>query len=84
VQFRVDEKHIPNFFVTASSVFERNLATDTERIVVPPVEQFLTVDVRSDREQYEPRQQGAVTVTTRDASGKRWRRKSRSRSPTKR
>jgi hypothetical protein len=70
VQIRVDEKHIPNFFVTASSVFERILATDTERIVVPPVEQFLTVDVRSDREQYEPRQQGTVTVTTRDASGK--------------
>ncbi len=34
---------------------------------MPPVEHFLTVDVKSDREQYEPRQEGTVTITTRDA-----------------
>jgi len=70
VQIPVDKKHIPNFFITASTVFDRALSTDTERIVVPPVEQFLTVDVKPDREQYEPRQEGTVTVTTRDANGR--------------
>ncbi|HEX8409120.1 MAG TPA: alpha-2-macroglobulin family protein, partial [Thermoanaerobaculia bacterium] len=70
VQIPVDKKHIPNFFITASTIFDRALSSDTERIVVPPVEQFLTIDVKPDREQYEPRQEGTVTVTTRDANGR--------------
>jgi hypothetical protein len=70
VQFPVDSRHVPNFFVTASTIFDRQFATETERIVVPPVEQFLTVDVKTDREQYEPRHEGTVTVTTRDAAGR--------------
>jgi uncharacterized protein YfaS (alpha-2-macroglobulin family) len=70
VQLPVDDRHVPNFFLTASSVFDRQLFTDTERLVVPPVAHFLTVDVKSDREQYEPRQEGTLTITTRDVDGK--------------
>ncbi|HEX6088316.1 MAG TPA: alpha-2-macroglobulin family protein [Thermoanaerobaculia bacterium] len=70
VQIPVEQKHMPNFFVTASSIFDRQFMSDTERIVVPPAEQFLDVEVKPDREQYEPRQEGTVTITTRDASGK--------------
>jgi alpha-2-macroglobulin len=70
VQIPLNDRHIPNFFVTASSVFDVNVSTDTEQIVVPPVERFLDVDVKSDRESYEPRQEGTVTITTRDADGK--------------
>lgn len=70
LQIPVTEKHIPNFFVTASSVFDVTVSTDTEQIVVPPVERFISVDVKSDRETYEPRQEGTVTITTRDVDGK--------------
>jgi alpha-2-macroglobulin len=70
VQIPLAEKHIPNFFVTASSVFDVNVATDAEQIVVPPVERFIDVEVKSDRETYEPRQEGTVTITTRDVDGK--------------
>ena len=70
VQIPLTEKHIPNFFVTASSVFDVAVSTDTEEIVVPPVERFIEVDVKTDREAYEPRQEGTVTITTRDADGK--------------
>ena len=70
VQIPIGDRHVPNFFVTASSIFNRELATQTERLVVPPVEHFLTVEVKADREDYEPRQEGTYTVTTRDASGK--------------
>jgi uncharacterized protein YfaS (alpha-2-macroglobulin family) len=70
VQLPVDARHIPNFFVTATSVFDRNVMTDSERIAVPPVEKFLTVDVKSDREEYQPRQEGTVTITTRDVDGR--------------
>jgi uncharacterized protein YfaS (alpha-2-macroglobulin family) len=70
VQIPIDARHAPNFFLTASSIFDRALATETRRVVVPPAEKFVTVDVRSDRESYEPRQKGTVTLTTRDAAGK--------------
>jgi uncharacterized protein YfaS (alpha-2-macroglobulin family) len=70
VQLTLDERSVPNFFLTASSVFARQLATDTERVVVPPVEHFLTVDVEADREQYEPRQEGTLKIRTRDVNGK--------------
>lgn len=70
VQLALDDRHVPNFFLTASSVFDRTIATVTKDIVVPPVEQFLTIDVKPDREQYEPKQKGNVTITARDADGK--------------
>lgn len=70
MQVPLDQRHVPNFFFTASSVFDRQVATDVAQIVVPPVEQFIHVDVKPDREQYEPRQTGNVTITTRDADGK--------------
>jgi alpha-2-macroglobulin len=66
----LDQKHVPNFFLTASSVFDRVISTQTKSIVVPPVEHFLDVEVKSDREEYEPRQKGTVTITTRDTDGK--------------
>ena len=70
VQLQVDERHVPNFVVTASSVFNRRLASEQERVVVPPVEHFLEVTVRPDREEYEPRQEGTLTITTKTADGK--------------
>ena len=70
LEFATDERHSPAFFITASSVFDRALATDTERVVVPPVAHFLDVEVKSDRENYRPREEGQVTITTRDADGK--------------
>jgi uncharacterized protein YfaS (alpha-2-macroglobulin family) len=70
VQLTVDDRYTPDFFLTASSVFDRQLSSDTERVVVPPVEHFINVDVQSDRTDYEPRQEGTLTITTRDADGK--------------
>lgn len=70
VQIPIDSRHVPNFFVTATSLFDRVLSTDTERVVVPPVEHFLNVEVKPDREQYQPREEGTVTITTRDVDGK--------------
>jgi uncharacterized protein YfaS (alpha-2-macroglobulin family) len=70
VQLELDDRHVPNFFVTASSIFGRQFASKQERIVVPPVEHFLDVEVKADREQYEPRQEGKLTITTRTVDGK--------------
>ncbi|HEX7808273.1 MAG TPA: MG2 domain-containing protein, partial [Thermoanaerobaculia bacterium] len=70
VQLPIDERHVPNFFVTASTVYDLDIATDTERVVVPPVDQFINVEVKSDRELYQPRDEGTITVTTKDVDGK--------------
>jgi uncharacterized protein YfaS (alpha-2-macroglobulin family) len=70
VQLQLDERYSPSFSLTASSIFNRVLATETRRVVVPPVEHFINVEVKPDREQYEPRGEGKITVTTRDVDGK--------------
>src|SRR4029077_13995316 len=36
----------------------------------PPVQQFLSIDVKADREQYQPREEGSLSITARDAKGK--------------
>ncbi|HTG15792.1 MAG TPA: alpha-2-macroglobulin family protein, partial [Blastocatellia bacterium] len=59
-----------NIFLSAAMVSDRQIFTDTKQVIVPPVEHFLSVDLKPDREEYQPRDQGLLTVTTRDADGK--------------
>jgi len=70
VDLFVDEKYVPNVFLGATLVSDRQLFTDTKQVVVPPIKNFLTVDVKSDRPQYQPREDGTFTVTTRNDEGK--------------
>ncbi|MEO8033521.1 MAG: alpha-2-macroglobulin family protein, partial [Acidobacteriota bacterium] len=70
VELTLGDEHIPNVFLTASMVSDLQLHQDTKQIVVPPVQKFLSIDLQPDREQYEPRQEGSVKITARDASGK--------------
>ncbi|HEV2883719.1 MAG TPA: alpha-2-macroglobulin family protein [Pyrinomonadaceae bacterium] len=70
IEVPIEEKHIPNVYFTAVMVSEAQTFGDTEQIVVPPVEQFLAVDVKSDREQYQPREEGTLAITTRDFAGR--------------
>ncbi len=65
----VEEKHVPNIFLSALMVSERQLFIDTKQVVVPPVEHFLNVEVKSDRAQYQPGEEGVLNVTTRDSGG---------------
>jgi uncharacterized protein YfaS (alpha-2-macroglobulin family) len=66
----VEDKHVPNIFLNAFMVSQRQLVIDTKQVVVPPVDHFLTVDVKSDRSQYQPGEEGVLSVTTRDNSGR--------------
>jgi len=70
VEVDVTEQHVPNIFLNAAMVNDKQLYTDTKQVVVPPTKNFLTVDIRPDRNQYEPREDGKFTVTTRDDQGK--------------
>ena len=69
IELEIDEGFTPNVFLDAVLVHDGQLFMDSKQVVVPPVEHFLEVAVETDRESYEPRQQGMLTVTTRDRDG---------------
>ncbi len=70
LELPVEEKHVPNIFLNADLVSDRQIFTDTKQIIVPPTKNFLTVDVKPDRTQYLPRDEGTFTITTRNDEGK--------------
>jgi uncharacterized protein YfaS (alpha-2-macroglobulin family) len=70
IELPIEEKHVPNIFLNALMISDAQLFEDTKQIVVPPVEHFLTVDVKPDRERYQPREEGTFSITARDANGK--------------
>ncbi|HEY0006411.1 MAG TPA: MG2 domain-containing protein [Pyrinomonadaceae bacterium] len=69
IEIPVEEKYVPNIFLGALMVSESQLFMDTKQVVVPPVNHFLNVEVKADREQYQPREEGTLTITTRDREG---------------
>ena len=70
IELPIEERHVPNVFLTATMVSEAQLFADMKQFVVPPVQQFLSVEVKSDREQYQPREEGTLSITTKDLNGK--------------
>jgi alpha-2-macroglobulin len=69
VQLTFGERHMPNVFLTATMVSDLQLHIDTKEVIVPPVSKFLTVTITPDREEYQPREKGTLTVSTKDADG---------------
>ncbi|MGH7941388.1 MAG: MG2 domain-containing protein, partial [Limisphaerales bacterium] len=69
VNLPIDESDVPNIFLDATLVRDRQIFTDQKQIVVPPVKNFLNVEVKADRNDYEPRDEGTLTVTTRNDAG---------------
>lgn len=70
IEVPIEEKHVPNFFLGGVMVQDRQIFSDSKQVVVPPVKNFLQVDVAADRPQYQPQEEGTLTVTTKDADGK--------------
>jgi alpha-2-macroglobulin len=70
IEIPVDESFVPNLFVSATLVNDRQVFTDQKQVVVPPIKNFLTVAVKPDRAIYQPREEGTFTVSTRDDAGR--------------
>ena len=68
VELPVEEKHTPNIFLDATLVDDRQIFTDQKQIVVPPTKNFLTVDLKPDREQYQAREEGNIRGDDQDYS----------------
>jgi uncharacterized protein YfaS (alpha-2-macroglobulin family) len=70
IELPIEEKHVPNIYLSATMMSDANWFVDTKQIVVPPVQQFLSVAVKADREQYQPREEGTLSITTKDVNGR--------------
>ena len=70
IELPLETKHEPNVFLSAAMVNERQLFTDTKQLIVPPDRHFLNVEVTANQAQYQPREDGTLTVTTKDRDGK--------------
>ena len=70
LELPIEEKHVPNIYLSALMISNANAFLDTKQVVVPPVERFLAVVVKADREQYQPREEGTLAITAKDAGGR--------------
>ena len=70
IEVPIEEKHVPNVYLSGAMISDASWFVDTKQVVVPPVQQFLTVAVNSDREQYQPREEGTLSIITKDADGR--------------
>lgn len=66
VEFDVQQKHVPNVFLNALMVWDKQVYSDSKQVIVPPTQNFLNVSVKSDRDQYQPREEGTLTIDARD------------------
>jgi len=70
LQLPITEQHVPNIYLHAAMVADEQMYVDQKPIVIPPVQQFLNVEVKSDREQYQPQEEGTLSITAKDAEGR--------------
>jgi uncharacterized protein YfaS (alpha-2-macroglobulin family) len=70
IEFPIEEKHVPNIYLTALMISDTQIFATSKQVIVPPVERFLSVAVKADREQYQPQEEGTLAVATKDANGR--------------
>jgi alpha-2-macroglobulin len=70
IELPIEDKYIPNVYLRAIMIGDANWYFDSKEVVVPPVEKFLQVAVKADREQYQPRDEGTLSIATKDADGR--------------
>lgn len=70
VRVKLDARHVPNTFLCATTVRGGRVDEAVADVVVPPVEQFLTVAVTPEESEVEPGSKGSLAVTVKDHQGK--------------
>lgn len=69
VEIDIGDRLAPNFWLTASGVWDGTLHSDTKEVVVPPVSRFLDIRVTPDASVRRPGTEGGYVVTARDHLG---------------
>jgi uncharacterized protein YfaS (alpha-2-macroglobulin family) len=69
VMLPVTAEHVPNVYLSALTTSDGDALSDVKEVVVPPVEQFLSVEVAPDRGEILPGGEGTLSVRVRDHKG---------------
>ncbi|MSR63124.1 MAG: alpha-2-macroglobulin [Planctomycetes bacterium] len=69
VRVPITEAYVPNVFLGALSMWSGQAYQDVEELIVPPTKQFLSLELSSDKSEYEPGSEGSVSVLVKDHSG---------------
>jgi uncharacterized protein YfaS (alpha-2-macroglobulin family) len=69
VMLPIGAQHVPNVYLSGLTTSGGDALFDMEEVVVPPVEQFLTVEVTPDAASILPGGEGTLSVKTLDAHG---------------
>jgi uncharacterized protein YfaS (alpha-2-macroglobulin family) len=69
IEVPIGKGFVPNTTFAALSVYDLQLSVDEKKIAVPPVRQFLDVEIQEDRSELRPRDESRITITTRDHDG---------------
>lgn len=70
IELTINRAHVPNFHINVMTVRDGEINTTSLELFVPPVEQFLDVQVTTDKPWYLPGDKGVLTVTAKDKDGK--------------
>ncbi len=67
---KIGAAQTPNFFLGLSGIYDGELYSLTRSVVVPPASAFLNVSISSDKEQYEPGDEGVFKFKVTNNKGK--------------
>jgi alpha-2-macroglobulin len=70
IRWPIEGRHVPNIYLSATAVWDGQAFSDREELTIPPVEQFLEVEVMHDAEAYLPGEEGDLTIRVTDHDGK--------------
>lgn len=70
VEFPIEAKHAPNFFLSAGQVRDHDWYFGQRQIAVPPAHKLLSVEVLPDQEEHRPGDKGKVRVKVTGPDGK--------------
>ncbi len=65
----ITEKFVPNCFLDAHMVSNRELFFDNQQIIIPPTKNFLNIEITPDDEGYQPHEKGLFTIKVTDDNG---------------
>ncbi len=69
VMLPIRAEHVPNVFLSAITTSDGDALVDVKEVVVPPVQQFLNVEVTPDRGEILPGGEGTLSIRTRGHDG---------------
>lgn len=69
VEFKIDEKYMPNVYVSVSTMIDGEFYHESKRILALPEEKFLKVELLNDKQIYKPGESGTLQAKVTDGKG---------------